>query len=66
MVTFARSECKSEHGDLLTADGVEHRSDHSLRETKLLVVVHVDDLLPICRDFFQTERLANVDEIQNI
>jgi len=39
-------------------DGVEHAGDHFFREAFFLVVVHEDDLVPVCGAFVQAVGLA--------
>mmetsp|Transcript_142105 Transcript_142105/g.441898 ORF Transcript_142105/g.441898 Transcript_142105/m.441898 type:complete len:385 (-) Transcript_142105:296-1450(-) len=59
-------EGEAEDGNLLLHDGVEERLDDARREARLLVVVHVDDLLPVAGHLFQAELLAYVDEVQDV
>ncbi len=47
-------------------DRVEHVAHHALREPALLVVVDLDHLVPVGGHLGQTERLANVDEVENV
>mmetsp|Transcript_21324 Transcript_21324/g.41372 ORF Transcript_21324/g.41372 Transcript_21324/m.41372 type:complete len:260 (-) Transcript_21324:400-1179(-) len=59
-------EGEPEQRDLLAGDGVEHASDHLARETQLLVVVDLHDLVPVLRDLLEPEALAEVDEVQDV
>ena len=52
--------------DFLAADGVEQRADNLASETRFLVVVHDDDLLPVPRHFRQPEVVAQVDQVQDV
>mmetsp|Transcript_24271 Transcript_24271/g.47390 ORF Transcript_24271/g.47390 Transcript_24271/m.47390 type:complete len:420 (-) Transcript_24271:49-1308(-) len=59
-------EGESKEGDLLTRDGVEHGLDHLPGEAVLLVVVDLDNLVPVLRDLLKTEALAEVHKVQDI
>ena len=41
---------------------VEHACDDLVRESLLLVVVHLDYLVPVLGYFFEIQRLAQVDQ----
>mmetsp|Transcript_18080 Transcript_18080/g.33015 ORF Transcript_18080/g.33015 Transcript_18080/m.33015 type:complete len:264 (-) Transcript_18080:732-1523(-) len=53
-------------GELLPRDRVEHGRDDALNEALLLVVVDVDDLIPVVGDVLQTKRFAHVAEVQDV
>ncbi len=59
-------EGKAKHGDPLVGDGVEQGLDNVLREPGFLVVVHVNDTLPIMCDLGQVELLAYVHEVEDV
>ena len=46
-VTRVSFEGEAEDSDLLVVDGVEHSIDHKLSDAMLLVVVHLDHLMPV-------------------
>lgn len=59
-------ECETQNRDLLATDGVEQRLDNFSGESGLLILVHVNDLLPVCRHFRKVEALAYVNQIQDV
>lgn len=59
-------ERKSKHGNVLAGDGIKHGLHNALTETRFLVLVHVDNLLPIRRHLGQIERFAYVHQVENI
>ena len=59
-------EGEAEEGDLLARDGVKEGGDYPFNEALALVVVHLDDLLPVFRDFGEAVVLAEVDKIEDV
>merc|ERR1719188_1712796 len=59
-------EGEAEDCDFLPGDSVEQGVYDPARERLLLVLVHVDDLLPVLGHFVQAELLANIHEIQDV
>lgn len=59
-------ESEPENGDVLAANGVEQRLDDLGGEARLLVLVDVDDLLPVGRNLGQVEALADVHQVQDV
>mmetsp|Transcript_11433 Transcript_11433/g.21942 ORF Transcript_11433/g.21942 Transcript_11433/m.21942 type:complete len:368 (-) Transcript_11433:36-1139(-) len=59
-------EGESEESNLLSGDGVEHRLDHLPGKAVLLVVVDLDNLVPVLSDLLEAEALAEVHEVQDI
>lgn len=59
-------ESKPEEGDVLVADGVEHGGDHALHEAVLLVVVHVNNALPVVSHLGQAVCLAHIAQVEDI
>mmetsp|Transcript_6098 Transcript_6098/g.12086 ORF Transcript_6098/g.12086 Transcript_6098/m.12086 type:complete len:431 (+) Transcript_6098:517-1809(+) len=57
---------ESHEGDLLARNGVEHRLNHLCSKAMLLVVIDLDNLIPILRNLFETEALAQVDKVKNV
>jgi hypothetical protein len=51
-------EGKTQDGDLLAGDGVEHARDDAIHEAVLLVVVHLDHAVPVVRHTLQAHALA--------
>ena len=59
-------EGEAEEGDLLACNGVKEGGDHPFDEAPALVVVHLDDLFPVFRNFGEAVVLAEVDKIEDI
>mmetsp|Transcript_2408 Transcript_2408/g.7055 ORF Transcript_2408/g.7055 Transcript_2408/m.7055 type:complete len:600 (-) Transcript_2408:266-2065(-) len=59
-------ERKPEDGDLLVSHRVEEAADDLPGETRLLVLVHVHDLLPVLGDLWQALGLADVHEVEDV
>ena len=59
-------EGEAEEGDLLARNGVKEGGDYPFDKALALVVVHLDDLLPVFRDFGEAVVLAEVDKIEDI
>eukprot|EP00760_Papus_ankaliazontas_P012579 PhM_4_TR15406/c0_g1_i1/m.8621 len=59
-------ERKAEDGDGLAGDGVKHRLHDLLGEAAALVVVDVDNLVPVVRHFGQIEALAQIHQVEDI
>mmetsp|Transcript_114686 Transcript_114686/g.364506 ORF Transcript_114686/g.364506 Transcript_114686/m.364506 type:complete len:601 (-) Transcript_114686:1196-2998(-) len=59
-------EGEAQHCDLLVGDRVEQARNDLATEALLLVLVHVNNLLPILGDSGQALRLTDVDQIQNV
>ena len=59
-------EGEAEEGDLLARNGVKEGGNYPFDETLALVVVHLDDLLPVFRDFGEAVVLAEVDKIEDV
>ena len=56
-------EGETEEGDLLASDSVEQGSDDELDEALALVVVYLNNLLPVFGHFGEAVVLAEVDQI---
>ncbi len=59
-------EGRAKDGDALVGDGVEHGRHHLGDKARLLVVVHLDHLLPVPGCLVQAIVLAQVGEIENV
>mmetsp|Transcript_150128 Transcript_150128/g.418289 ORF Transcript_150128/g.418289 Transcript_150128/m.418289 type:complete len:319 (-) Transcript_150128:404-1360(-) len=59
-------ESEAQDRDLLLRDSVEQCMDDPLCEGRLLVVVHVHDLLPVGRHFVEAELFADVNEVEDV
>lgn len=59
-------ESESQNCNLLPRDRVEEGSDDALRETTLLVLVELDDLVPVLCDFGEVEGFGEVDEVEDV
>lgn len=59
-------ECETEDGDTFTGDGVEESVDDLFSESILLVLVHLDDGVPVLGDGREMEGFGEVDEVENI
>mmetsp|Transcript_127350 Transcript_127350/g.271512 ORF Transcript_127350/g.271512 Transcript_127350/m.271512 type:complete len:227 (-) Transcript_127350:554-1234(-) len=59
-------EGEAEHCDLLLRNGIEHCLDNTSGEGRLLVLIHIHNLLPVPRHLVQAELFADVDEVQDV
>lgn len=59
-------ECESEDRDAFVGHSVEQTLDDLLRETHLLVFIHIDDLLPVRGHLGQIQTLTDVHQIKNV
>mmetsp|Transcript_89189 Transcript_89189/g.273159 ORF Transcript_89189/g.273159 Transcript_89189/m.273159 type:complete len:388 (-) Transcript_89189:11-1174(-) len=59
-------ERETEDADLLVGDGVEQAGNDLAAEGRFLVLIHVNDLLPILRGLVQALRLADVHQIKDV
>merc|ERR1740120_687005 len=59
-------EREAEHSDLLVRDGVEEAGDDLAGKRDLLVLVHVNDHLPILGNLVQALGFADVNQVQDI
>ena len=59
-------EGKPQHADLLVRHRMKHGANDPSRESFFLVVVHPDDLFPVCRDFGETKVFAQVNQVEDI
>ena len=50
----------------LAGNSVEECVYNPLREPPLLVLIHLDHLAPVSRDFGQVQALAQVHKVENI
>merc|ERR1740120_66475 len=65
-VTSVLFERETEHSDFLVRDGVEEAGDDLAGKSDLLVLVHVNDHLPILGNLVQALRFADVNQVQDI
>merc|ERR1712217_831291 len=59
-------EGETQDCNLLVCDGVEEAGDDLAGESSLLVLVHVDNHLPVSRTLVQTLALTDVNEVENV
>jgi hypothetical protein len=59
-------ESETKNGNFLASDGVEHGVNDLLGESVLLVFVHFNDSVPVLGHSGEMERLAQVDQVQDI
>uniref|UniRef100_J3LDJ5 Uncharacterized protein n=1 Tax=Oryza brachyantha TaxID=4533 RepID=J3LDJ5_ORYBR len=65
-VTGVLLERKAKDGDLLAGDSVEHGGHDTVDKPALLVVIDLDDLLPVVGHFREAIALADVHKIQDV
>lgn len=71
---LSKKEDRSKRGATIEQDNwkyfvgncVEERVNDTLREAPLLMLVHGDNLAPICRNFRKVETFRKINEIENI
>src|SRR5690606_32172528 len=59
-------ECPTQKRDMFTVHRVVHRLDDLLGKTRLLVVVHDNDLLPVIGYRVQVICPGNIHQVQNV
>ncbi len=61
-----RLEGKSENGDFLVGNRIEHAFEHPAGDTVRLPFIDLDDAFPISGDFGETVISAQVNEVQDV
>ncbi len=54
---------KPKYRNFLIRDRIKKRKDDAFGKAMLLILVHVDDGTPVCRDFTEMKTFSQIDEI---